>query len=142
MVDMHYTAGIATLLCLDFLWLRFYMTGRYETLIDRVQGTPMTPDMGSAIVAYLFMVYGLCHFVLAPLHTAELASCDDVAGRVWAAICQGGPFGIVVYGVYNATNSAVLRDWDMSIAVVDTMWGGFVYAASAVSALMFSCLAG
>ena len=34
--------------------------------------------------------------------------------------------GICVYGVYEGTNYAVLRDWPLYLFLVDTLWGGIL----------------
>ena len=34
--------------------------------------------------------------------------------------------GLCVYGVYEGTNYAVLRDWPLYMVVVDTLWGGIL----------------
>ncbi|MDE3157076.1 MAG: DUF2177 family protein [Acidobacteriota bacterium] len=41
--------------------------------------------------------------------------------------------GLVVYGVYDFTNYSTLRDWPLTLAVVDTAWGT---VASALCALL------
>ena len=43
-----------------------------------------------------------------------------------AAALFGALFGFLVYGVYDATNMAVLRGWPLSVAVVDVCWGALL----------------
>ena len=125
-----HAAGIATLLVLDFAWLYFYMSNRYRHLILAVQRGEMKVNMYAAAAAYLFMVLGLYLFVTKPL--LQQKSSTPLA----AAFLQGFPFGAILYGVYNATNLSVLSRWDVSLALLDTLWGGFVYSAAAYVSLL------
>ena len=40
---------------------------------------------------------------------------------------NGSLFGIILYGVYDFTAAAVLKNWDIKLAIKDILWGGFVY---------------
>lgn len=42
------------------------------------------------------------------------------------AITYGMLVGFVVYGVYNGTNYAILKNWTPKLAILDTLWGVFV----------------
>ncbi len=37
-------------------------------------------------------------------------------------------YGVLVYAVYDFTNLAVLSDYPLSFALVDTLWGGILFA--------------
>lgn len=131
-------AGVLSLLGLDMLWLRFYMVSRYERMVNDIQGTDIVLTYEAAAVAYLCMVYGLLHFVMGPLHQSA-PNCNTYPALFYAAAMQGFPFGVTLYGVYNGTCAAVFTNWDTSIAVVDTLWGGTVYTLAAFAGLLASC---
>ena len=52
----------------------------------------------------------------------------------WQAIAWGALFGLVVYGVYDLTNRAVLEKWPMRLTLADIAWGCVLCAAT--SAIM------
>lgn len=133
----HFT-GAATLLALDLMWLRFYMGQRYNVMVSDIQNRDMTVSYSAALIAYLFMVYGLLHFVLTPLLAQKPPQCDYTV-LMWNAIVQGFPFGATLYGVYNGTSSAVFSGWDSSIAITDTLWGGALYTVAGFVSLVASC---
>jgi uncharacterized membrane protein len=54
-------------------------------------------------------------------------------GDVLRALILGGLFGLFAYGTYNITNLAVMRDWSLSLTLIDIAWGMFVSAAGAVA---------
>ena len=39
--------------------------------------------------------------------------------------------GILVYGVYETTTLAILKNWSPTTALIDTTWGGTLFALSA-----------
>lgn len=116
----------SVLLLLDFAWIWGYMGERYAAMIPRIQGSPMMPNAGRAAAAYALMVLGLVLFVMPNM--PKRASAADALRH---ALVYGGLFGLVVYGVYDFTAGAVLRDWDMQLALVDVLWGMAVYATAA-----------
>jgi len=36
--------------------------------------------------------------------------------------------GFCVYGIYEGTNYAMFKKWPMQIALMDTIWGGILFA--------------
>ena len=36
--------------------------------------------------------------------------------------------GIVIYGVYESTNYAILKNWNIKAVALDTLWGGILFA--------------
>ena len=36
--------------------------------------------------------------------------------------------GLVIYGVYEGTNYAILKKWPLKIVIMDTLWGGILFA--------------
>ena len=41
-------------------------------------------------------------------------------------------FGMIVYGIYDFTAGSVFTDWDSGLALIDVLWGSFVYMLSAL----------
>ena len=118
----HRLISTATLLILDFLWIGLYMGSRYSKMIKNIQGTPMKTNWFYAVIAYTLMVIGLNHFVLPNINVKNVTIKD--------CLSYGFMFGLVVYGVYDFTIGAVLKKWSMSLAIIDVLWGGFVYFMS------------
>lgn len=46
---------------------------------------------------------------------------------VWRAFRSGGLFGLVLYGVFNATNFAIFSNYSPTVAILDTLWGTFLF---------------
>lgn len=116
-----YRNVIATvlLLILDFIWIGAYMGGQYQRMIPNIQcNSPMTIKPLYAVLSYTLMAIGLNLFVL-PNISKENALRDSLV--------YGFGFGIILYGVYDFTAAAVIKNWDIKLALMDILWGGFVY---------------
>lgn len=119
------------LLLLDFVWIAGYMGPQYQKMIPNIQQESIKPRLGYAILSYLLMVAGLNLFVL-PNVKKETAFKDSLT--------YAFTFGIIVYGIFDFTNAAILANWDLKLALVDIMWGGLVYflAAYVSTSLVFN----
>lgn len=47
----------------------------------------------------------------------------QIPKNISEAIVYGLLVGLVVYGIYNFTNLAILKEWNIKIAIIDTIWG-------------------
>ena len=109
------------MLILDLVWIYAVMGPRYASMIPRVQGgAPMRTSALAAAGAYALMIAGLNIFVL---HTD-----DNQQATPSRTALRGLLFGIILYGVYDLTCAAVLKDWEVGTALLDVAWGGFVFA--------------
>jgi len=88
----------------------------FDTVIRRVQGSPLQLDMVATVLCYVFLVGGLYWFII-----RERRSWVD------AAI-----LGLVIYGVYETTTKATLRAWDWMTVLIDTVWGTVLFALSTI----------
>lgn len=98
-----------------------------------VQGTAMKVNIPSAAISYVLIVVGLYYFVLrhiiVPNATNVAASIQTM--RLNDGIKVAFFLGILVYGVYETTTLAILRNWSPVTALIDTVWGGTLFALSA-----------
>ena len=99
------------LLILDTIYIKNYGY-LFETLIQKIQGYPIIINYYGGIIAYIFLILGLYYFII-----KENKSPYD------AFI-----LGLVIYGVYEGTNLALLNKWSLDILILDTLWGGILFA--------------
>lgn len=100
------------LLILDFLWIGLVFKNYFSPMIFRVQGSDMEPKIIPAFIAYL-LLFGLSAVFLTR------------ANNIYEAFL----LGFCVYGVYDATNLATIKNWDPVLALMDTTWGGILFAS-------------
>ncbi|AXS41501.1 DUF2177 family protein [Breoghania sp. L-A4] len=115
-----YTLTALVFLGIDFLWLSrvaktFYFSRLGDLLLD-------SPRMGAAAAFYAVYVVGIVIFAVAPALRAE---------SVGPALIYGALFGFFTYATYDMTNYATLKNWPVSIVIVDIVWGTCLTAVSA-----------
>lgn len=70
----------------------------------------------SAIIAYLLLALGIYIFIIRPEMNTYKQDYLNI-------IIQGMILGLVVYGVYNGTNMATIKEWGVKEFIIDTVWG-------------------
>jgi len=104
-------------LVVDLVWLAIIMKSFYANeLGDLARRTPagLAPRWPAAVLVYLLIPAGIVWFV------RPVLSVDAELGQVFA---RGALYGLVLYGVYDLTNLAVLDRWTLRMTVADIAWG-------------------
>lgn len=99
------------LIILDSLYLTTF-GGFFNNMVQSIQGTKIKFKFMGAIICYLLIIYGLNYFII-----------DTKKSFKDAFI-----LGIFVYGVYESTSYAILDKWNMKAVMLDTIWGGILFA--------------
>ena len=107
------TVALATIimLVLDAIYLTSTSTIMVPQ-ITKIQNAPVQFRLLGAILCYICLVGGIYYFIL----------------REHRPIFDAFLLGIVIYGVYEFTNYAILHQWKWEIVVMDTLWGGILMA--------------
>lgn len=114
-----YLISVPVFFVVDMLWLGFFAKNFYQTKLGHLLGEVNWP---AAITFYLLFLLGLTFF----------ATYGAVVAGVWhKAALYGALFGFFTYTTYDLTNLATLRDWPLSVVVVDILWGTLLGAAVA-----------
>ena len=105
------TAFISTflLVLIDSIYLT-YVGNYFNNQIQSIQSSPLKLNLRGALIAYIFLTIGLNYFIVQrrePWYNAFL-------------------LGIVIYGVYEGTNYAILKNWSIYTVILDTLWGGIL----------------
>ena len=109
--------AICALLILDITWISL-SKNMYAGMVQAVQNSPMDVSFIFAIIAYILMILGFVYLVIPLLDSKNI---------LFSSIRNGGLFGFVVYGIYNATNLAIFKKYKWWIGMIDTLWGTIVY---------------
>lgn len=99
------------MLVLDAVFLTA-MRNIFGSMVAKIQRVAMQTRLSGAVIVYALMVAGLYKFII-----SERRPIKD------AAI-----FGMVLYGVFDFTNYAMFKNYDLSVAVIDTTWGTILMA--------------
>lgn len=115
-----YAATAVVFFGIDFLWLSTISTNFYRS---RIGGLLLDqPNFAVAGLFYLVYVAGIVHFAVTPAHNSASWS---------TALINGALLGLVAYGTYDMTNLATLKNWSVTVSVVDMAWGIFLTATAA-----------
>lgn len=113
--------ALAFMLIIDLTWITTQKP-MYASLVRAVQNRQMTVYTPAAIVSYAFLVLSFLFLVAPHVHVSKPTA---------HAFLQGAVVGLVVYGVFNATNAAMFDNYRFLPAVVDTLWGTFILGSTA-----------
>jgi uncharacterized membrane protein len=117
-----YLATAVVFLGFDALWLSQIALGMYRRelgslLLDQ-------PNLAVAGLFYLLFVAGIVVLVVFPAAN----------GAGWVnALWMGAVLGLVAYGTYDITNLSTLRNWSLTVTLVDLAWGALLTALSAAA---------
>lgn len=119
-----YAISVPFFFAIDMVWLGFVAKDFYRSRLGDLLG-----DINwlAAIIFYLIFLIGLTLFVTYPGVLKN--SLSYVA--IWGAL-----FGFFTYATYDLTNLATMRDFPLSVALVDMVWGTILGAAVAVGTFM------
>lgn len=81
-------------------------------------------NLAAAVVFYLIFIAAMVFFVISPAVEKQ---------SLLYALGAGAFFGLVTYATYDLTNLATLKDWPLSITVIDLSWGTFITMATSVA---------
>jgi uncharacterized membrane protein len=99
------------LVCIDFIYLTLIKYA-FTKQIQIIQRTKVKVNIYSVILCYIFLVFVINYFILQPKKS------------IWDAFL----LGICIYGIYESTNMALFSRWYLYIAIIDTFWGGILFA--------------
>jgi len=111
MFDFAFLISAIIFVLLDYIYLGF-MKGYFEKQVQLVQGSPLKVNLLGAIICYIFLITGLNYFII----------------KSNRSIKDAFLFGLVIYAVYETTNLALFTKWSWLTVIMDTLWGGVLFA--------------
>jgi len=99
------------LLALDFMYISA-TRNMFEIQIADVQRVALQIRPLGGLLCYLLLVIGLYYFIV----------------REHRPVFDAFLLGLVIYGVYETTSYALLKKWKWNIVLMDTLWGGILFA--------------
>ena len=98
---------------IDFIYLNM-MKDYFDNQIKKIQGTKIEMKFLGAALCYIFLIYGLNYFIIKPRKSVNDAFL----------------LGLVIYGVFETTNYALFKNWSIITVIMDTLWGGLLFAST------------
>jgi len=122
-----YLITFTVFIVIDLVWLGVVGQGLYQ----RYLGLLLKKNVNwvAAIVFYALYILGLMVFVIGPAYQNA-----DVLN----AFLMGGLLGLIMYATYDLTNLATLKDWPVTITLIDLAWGTFLGSLTSGLAVIVS----
>ena len=117
-----YLITFAAFFAIDMLWLGLVARRFYHLQIGFLLSP--NPNWTAAILFYLIFIAGILVFAVIP---------GLQAGSLGRAVLLGAFLGLMTYATYDLTNLATIKDWPLSLTIVDMIWG--IFLASSVSCI-------
>jgi uncharacterized membrane protein len=114
MFNFLFLLSAIILIVTDFIYLNV-IKGYFNNQIKMVQGSPVKINYLGAALCYVFLIIGINYFIIKPKRT----------------VSDSFLLGIIIYGVYETTNYALLKNWSLFTVIIDTLWGGSLFAITA-----------
>ncbi|OWV74934.1 hypothetical protein ATY76_26625 [Rhizobium sp. R339] len=119
---LAYAGVLFTLLVCDGIWLGLVARNFYRDQL----GELMLPSPNLAVAALFYLFFAAAVVILAVLPALS-------AGSVTAALLYGAILGLAAYGTYDITNLATLRNWPLTLSLVDMAWGTVLTALTSAA---------
>ena len=111
MFNILFLISAILLVVIDFFYLNI-IRSYFENQVKIVQGTPLQVNFLGIILCYIFLIFGLNYFIIKSKRSAYDAFL----------------LGILIYGVFETTNYALFNKWSIFTVILDTLWGGTLFA--------------
>lgn len=122
--------GFVVFFIIDIIWLALIARKLYQDQIGFLLKTDV--NWVAAMLFYVLFIVGLVVFVIMP-------SVDGLS--LSKAMLLGAFFGLVTYATYDLTNLATMKDWPLSITIIDLAWGTFLgFSTSTLTYLIYTGL--
>ena len=107
---------------IDMTWLGFIAKDFYRKYLGGFLSN--TVNWPAAFIFYFIFIIGIFIFCIMPAIEKQSVS---------KAIVMGALFGFFTYATYDLTNLATLRNWPLTIVLVDIIWGMFLTAMVSIT---------
>jgi uncharacterized membrane protein len=101
------------LLVLDSIYISIF-SNHFKNQVYKVQKKPLQMNLPTTIACYILLIFGLYYFIIKPKKS----------------VTEAFLLGLFVYGVYELTTISLLKDWEFKTVIIDTIWGGILFATT------------
>ena len=113
---------IFLLLVFDFVWLTKVVSKAMNKVVKDIQGTEIRVNSNdkylAILIIYLIMAYMIYNY--------NLPNIGDER-PLYDSFMNGGLLGMMAYAIFDLTNYAIFNKWALKEAIVDILWGGFLF---------------
>lgn len=114
--------SLPIMITLDMLWFSLSLERLYKPYIGYI----MSSDLNYIAAALFYILYaaGLSFLILSPGFEAHNSALK--------ILLSSFVLGLVAYGAYDLTNHATLKDWPLTVTIIDMLWGALATSITGV----------
>lgn len=116
------------MLIIDSIWLTVMSRFFYNKYLGHLLAD--SPHLLPAGLFYIIYSFGLAFLIVVPAIQGEFTSAKT--------FLYGAIFGAVAYATYDLTNHATLKDWPLTVTVIDIIWGALLTGTLSLIALLIT----
>jgi uncharacterized membrane protein len=113
-----FLTALVVFFAIDLVWLGVIASKLYRHYLGSLMADKV--NWPAALIFYGIFISGLVFFVIEPALARE---------SLRYAIGVGAFFGFITYATYDLTNLATLKDWPLTITIIDLVWGSLLSAS-------------
>ena len=99
------------MLLVDVIYLGVFAAKPFVKMVEKIQKSSVDINYLYAGITYVIMMIAFNHFILSKNGTYKDAFL----------------LGMVIYGVFDFTNLALFKQYNIFIGIQDTIWGGLLF---------------
>tara|TARA_B100000768_G_C11077852_1_gene289479 strand:+ start:253 stop:645 length:393 start_codon:yes stop_codon:yes gene_type:complete len=107
------------LLSLDSIYLKI-AGPKFVKMTEKIQGETFQIRVEFAVIVYIVLVLAWFNFIYPEIKTNKL---KDLVIKAFI-------LGLCIYATYDFTNLAILNNYRLDLAILDSVWGGTLFALS------------
>ena len=96
---------------IDSVYL-YFIKDYFNNQVKLIQGSSIKINSYAMIICYIILIFGINYFIIIPNRS----------------ILDAFLLGLIIYGVYETTNMALFSKWSWTTVLIDTLWGGILFA--------------
>lgn len=109
---LHYVLAAVIFAVIDVVWILTVALPQYQRNIPDLMAT--APQLAGGGFFYLIFVAGIVHYGVRPL---------ELKAPLRQRVAAGALFGFFSYATWALTAFSILKDFPLSVAITDILWG-------------------
>lgn len=118
---VKFMISLLVIAIIDIPVLSQIMYPMWKKMIFDIQKKKLVINKLYAFVAYLLLALSISIFSIPQIRKREILK---------DSIYYGGLLGVIIYGIFDFTNLAVLKKYNLKVGIIDTLWGGLLLCLS------------
>jgi uncharacterized membrane protein len=112
---------LITFLILDSIYLTT-TKNYYNNLVTKIQKSPLNLKIMPAVGAYSVILFSWYYFVFQNIKKQSKKK----------SIIDSAVLGLCMYSLFDFTNMAIFKNWDLKTVIIDSIWGSILYTLTTI----------